>query len=108
MTGQFWTRVTVEVGTPSQTATGNERLSWATLYADVEARVLPLEVDEVRQTWATPEEDAYEIHLRGAYPAIRPKMRVFVDLDEFDIRNIVQPPPFGDPVTRLGVVRITP
>jgi hypothetical protein len=105
----YWQRVTIQDATQSQTGTGNVRLTWDDLEGleDVEARVLPLAVDEKAQDWATPEEDAYEVHLRGAWAAIRPRMRVVVGDDEYDIRRIVQPPPFGEPSTVLLTVKVT-
>jgi head-tail adaptor len=104
----FWQRVDIQTSTEVQTATGNPRLTWADFHVDVEARVLPLVVDEKLQVWATPEDDAYEVQLRGAHPDIRPRMRVVVGSDVYDIRHIVQPPPFGTPTTVLGTVRVTP
>lgn len=104
----FWTRVDIQDADHLQTATGNVRLTpWTTVAHDVEARVLPLAVEEGIKQWATPEEDAYEIQLRGAW-SIRPRMRVLVGSMAYDIRNIIQPPPFGTPTTVLQTVRVTP
>lgn len=106
----FWTRVTVQDGTRVVTPTGNVRYTWADVegMTDIEARVLPLAVDERKESWATPEEDAYEVHLRHAYLGLRPRKRVIVGGDAYDIRHIVQPPPFGEPVTILQSVKVTP
>lgn len=105
----FWTRVTVEQRTTSLTASGAESLSWAAVLEDVEARLLPLMHDERLEVWATPEEQAYEIHLRGALPSVEPRMRVKVsDTEAFDIRDVQQPPPFGTPTTVLHAVRVLP
>jgi hypothetical protein len=100
--------VTIEEPTETQTDSGNVRYTWSAVLSDVEARVLPLVVAEERKTWATPEEDAYEIQLRGAHPTLRPLMRVAIDSEVYDIRRILQPPPFGDPSTILQSVRVTP
>jgi hypothetical protein len=35
-------------------------------------------------------------------------MRVAIDSEVYDIRRILQPPPFGDPSTILQSVRVTP
>lgn len=104
----YWQRVDVETSTEVQTATGNPRLSWSSYLTDVEARVLPLDVTEEQQDWATPQEDAYEVHLRGAFPDVRPRMRVVTPDGDYDIRRIRQPPPFGTPTTVLSTVRVTP
>lgn len=104
----FWQRVTIEDTTPVQTGTGNVRDVWSPLLEGIEARVLPLNVGEEQQTWATPEEDAYEVELRGAVAGLRPRMRVVIDAAAYDIRHIIQPPPFGTPVTILQCVRVTP
>ena len=108
----FWTRVTIEEATEQQTATGNVRMTWESFEEDIEARVLPLDTTETRLNWATPEEDAYEVQLRGAWRGIRPTMRAIIGTDTgtdiYDIRRMIQPPPFGDPVTVLQCVRVTP
>lgn len=104
----FWQRVTIQDVTESQTGTGHVRLTPDVLLEDVEARILPLVVDERAERWATPEEDAYEIQLRHAHVGIRPRMRVVVDEAIYDIRRILQPPPFADPVTILQCVKVTP
>lgn len=104
----FWQRVDIEQSTETQTSTGNPRLSWSSYATEVAARVLPLEVTEDQEDWATPQEDAYEVQLRGAWPDIRPRMRVVVEGADYDIRKIRTPPPFGDPSTVLLTVRITP
>ena len=104
----FWTRVTVQQRTTSLTATGAESLAWADVTVDVEARLLPLMHDERLDAWATPEEQAYEIHLRGAR-AVEPRMRVKVsDTEFFDVRDVQQPPPFGTPTTVVHAVRVLP
>jgi hypothetical protein len=109
----YWQRVTIEDSTEVQTATGNPRREWTTFLADVEARVLPLVVDERAETWATPEEDAYEVQLRVADPdtraSLRPRMRVRLDDGSYlDVRRIALPPPFADPTVVLRTVRVTP
>jgi hypothetical protein len=107
----FWQRVTVEQGTESQTATGAVVYDWAppgAEFQDMEARVLPLATTEKPQGWATPEEDAYEIHLRHGGWEVRPLMRVRVGSEVYDVRNVVEPPPFGTPSTVLQCVKETP
>jgi len=104
----FWTRVDIEQGTEVQSSTGAVTRTWATLHDDVEARLLPLVVDEKVQGWATPEEQAYEVHLRGAWPDVEPLMRVVADGVAYDIRRVLQPPPFGEPTTVLATVREVP
>lgn len=104
----YWQRVDIESPAQSQTATGNVREIFSVLLEDVEARVLPRIVDEKLETWATPEEDAHEIQLRGSWLAIRPRMRVVHEGAVYDIRRIIQPPPFGEPSTILQTVRVTP
>ena len=103
----FWTRVDIEQSTEQQTATGNPRLVWAPHLADLEARVLPLVVDETREDWGTPQEDAYEVQLRGRHD-VRPRMRVSAGGQHYDIRKVMQPPPFGEPSTVLLTVLVTP
>ncbi len=104
----FWQRVDVEQSTETQTATGNPRLSWSSYLTDVEARVVAVDTTEEQQDWATPQDDAYEVHLRGAFPDVRPRMRVVVEGADYDIRRIRQAPPFGEPTTVLETVRVTP
>lgn len=104
----FWTRVDIEQATESQSGTGAVVLSWSALHEDVEARLLPLTQDEKAQGWATPEEHAYEVHLRGAWPDVVPLMRVLADGVHYDIRKVTQPPPFGEPSTVLATVREVP
>ena len=105
----FWTRVDIEDATTEQTGTGNVRpVSWAPVESDVEARLLPLTVTEERTVWATPEEDAYEVQLRGSWLGFRPRMRVSAEGEVYDIRRIIVPPPFGTPVTTLLCVKVTP
>lgn len=105
----FWQRVTIQTPVPEQTPTGYVRARhWDDAIENVEARLLPLVTDERHETWATPEEDAYEVQLRHGFLGIRPKMRVLVDDVAYDIRRVIEPPPFGDPSTILQVVRITP
>ena len=104
----FWQRVDIENYTESQSATGAVVPTWAALHEDVEARVLPLVVDEKAVAWATPEEDAHEVHLRGSWPDVRPRMRVVDGSTVYDIRQVIAAPPFGTPVTVLHVVRETP
>jgi len=104
----FWQRVDIQTSTEVQTGTGNPRLTWADYHVDVEARVLPLVSDEKLQVWATPEEDAYEVQLRGAHPDLDERMRVVVAGEVYEVRGVVQPPPFGTPVTVLHTVKVTP
>lgn len=104
----FWQRVDIQTSTEVQTGTGNPRLVWADWSVDVEARVLPLVVGDQQLAWSTPEEDAYEVQLRGAHPDLRPRMRVVYGGEAYEVRHIVQPPPFGTPVTVLQCVRVTP
>lgn len=104
----YWQRVTIQESIVFVTDTGGRRFTWSDLLSDAEARVLPLISDETRKTWATPEEDAYEIQLRGAHPEVEPPMRAVVDGVHYDIRHVIQPPPFGTPTTVLQAVRVTP
>ena len=104
----FWTRIDIEEGEQSRSGTGAVVLAWEVLHDEVEARVLPLVVDEKALTWATAEEDAYEVHLRGAWPDVEPRMRVVCEGVAYDIRQVIQPPPFGEPVTVLRTVREVP
>jgi head-tail adaptor len=104
----FWTRATIERSTASQSATGAEVLAWADVLADAEARLLPLVTEESDQQWATPEESAYEVHLRGGGLGIQARDRVAYDGRSFDVRKVTEPPPFGEPITILGVVEIVP
>lgn len=105
----FWTRVRIEQSTVFQTDTGNPRLVWETELDDVEARLLPLDSTDREESWATPGEDAYEVHLRHGHLGIRPRMRVVAtDGRAYDIRRVIEPPPFGDPTTVLQAVRTTP
>ena len=105
----FWTRVDIQQRTATYSDTGAESLSWSPLLRGVEARLLPLMHDERLEAWATPEEQAYEVHLRGALPSVEPRMRVKVsDTEFFDIRDVQQPPPFGTPTTVLHAVRVLP
>ena len=106
----FWQRVTIQDSTVTLTATGNPRLDWEDVdgLTDREARLLPLVVAESKMAWATPEEDAYECQLRGPATGVRPRMRVVIGDAAYDIRGIIEPPPFGDPVTVLHVVLVTP
>lgn len=103
----FWTRVDIEDYTEAQSATGAVTPNWSTSMEDVEARVLPLVTDEKAQGWATPDEEAYEVHLRGSQP-VRPRMRVLAAGTYYDVRQVIAPAPFGEPVTVLHVVRVTP
>lgn len=104
----YWTRVTVQDGTETQTGTGNPRLTWTDVLENVEARAMPLTTDEQQERWATPEEDAYEVHLRHGALGIRPRMRVIIDGEAYDIRKVIEPPPFGTPTTILQCVKVTP
>lgn len=104
----FWTRVRIETSVEDPTATGNPRLTWSTFISDVEARLLPLMTDEAKERWGTPEEDAYEVQLRQGALGIRPRMRVVAGSEVYDIRHISEPPPFGEPVTVLQAIRVTP
>lgn len=104
----FWTRVSVDDLTEERTDTGAVSKLWSEYIADAEARVLPLNVNESDEEWATPEEDAYEVQFRGAVAALRPRMRVNVGSDVYDIRRILQPPPFGTPTTIAWAVKVTP
>lgn len=103
----YWQRVDVEDATATQSATGAEVLTWSSYIEDVEARLLPLVVDERLKDWATPEEAAYEVQLRGQQD-VEPKMRLVSDSGYYDIRQVLQPPPFGEPCTILHVVKVTP
>lgn len=104
----YWQRVDVQEGAETQTPTGNVRLGpWTDVFSDVEARLLPVTTTETLLDWATPEEDAYEVQLRGEL-AIVPRMRVLSDGDAYDIRKVTIPPPFGTPTTILHVVKVTP
>lgn len=104
----YWTRVTVQSRTTTMSDTGAERLAWADRLLDVEARVSPLAHDERLEAWATPEEQAYEVQLRGSQEAVVPRDRVVMDGSYFDVRQVMTPPPFGTPTTVLHVVRVTP
>lgn len=104
----FWTRVTIQNSTETQTETGNPRLTWEDVLEDVEARLLPLVSTDREESWATPEEDAYEVHVRHGVLGIRPRMRVVAGDVAYDIRRIAEPPPYGDPTTVLMCVRVTP
>ncbi len=105
----YWQRVTVQSPTLSQTDTGAEvKAPWVDHLADVEARLLPLVESEKDTAWATPEEQAYEVQLRGAQPTVLANMRVVTDGQAFDIRQVTQPPPFGTPTTVLHAVLVTP
>lgn len=104
----YWQLVDVEDATVTQSATGAVVQTWATHLASVEARLMPMVVDERLKSWATPEEDAYEVQLRGSHPTLRPRMRVVADGAYYDIRQIVVPPPFYDHATVLHAVRVTP
>lgn len=100
--------MTIQDRTEVRTPTGNTRFTWFDAASNVEARVLPLAVSEGQEQWFTPEEDAYEVQLRGAQPSLRPRMRVVVGADYYDIRHVLQPPPFGTPTTVLQTVKVTP
>lgn len=104
----YWQRVTVQSRTVALSATGAEQLTWADLLADIEARVAPLVHDETLQSWATPEEQAYQVQLRGAQSSVEPRMRITIDGDAFDIREVIQPPPFGTPTTVCNTVKVLP
>ena len=104
----WWQRVDIQEASESQSESGAVISDWDTYLSDEEARLLPLVHDERTQAWATPEEQAYEVHLRGALSGIEPRMRVVADGDYFDIRQVIQPPPFGTPVTVLQTVRVLP
>jgi len=104
----YWERVTVEDPTEERTDTGAVTYTWATHLADAEARVLPLDISERDEDWARPEEDAYEVQFRGASLGLRPRMRVVAGSDYYDIRRILEPPPFGTPTTVAWTVRHTP
>jgi len=103
----YWQRVTIQSKAATYTDTGAEVPGWADALADVEARVSPLAHDEKLQTWATPEEQAYEVHLAGVV-GVEPHQRLAIDGDYFDIREVLVPPPFGTPTTVLHVVKVTP
>lgn len=104
----YWTRATVQDNVESQTDTGATIYSWSDWLADAEVRVLPLAVNEAELEWARPEEDTYEVQFRGAVDGLRPRMRVVVDSAAYDIRRILEPPPFGTPTTIAWAVRVTP
>ena len=104
----FWTRAAIERSTASQSATGAEVLSWASVISSAEARLLPLVTEESVQQWAIPEESAYEVHLRGSGLGIQARDRVSYDGRYFDVRKVTEPPPFGEPITILGAVEIVP
>lgn len=103
----YWQRVDVEDAVETRTATGAVVSTWSTVHADVEARVLPVDTTEKSVAWATPEEAAHEVHLRGRWD-VDPTMRVMVDGVAFDVRRVLPPPPFGTPTTVLQCVRVTP
>lgn len=103
----FWQRVDIEDRTPSQSSTGAEVLAWAPALTDVEARLLPLAHSEEDMQWATPEEEAFRVQLRGQQ-AVEPTMRLLADGIYYDVRKVTQPPPFGTPVTVLYAVKVTP
>ena len=103
----YWQRVTLQTNTPTYSDTGAEVAGWADALADLEARVSPLAHDEKLQVWATPEEEAYEVQLRGVVAA-EPHQRLVHDGSFYDIREVLTPPPFGTPATVLHVVKVTP
>lgn len=103
----YWERADVESFTETQTATGNIRYSWSELISDVEARVLPLDHTETDQDWALPEEEAYEIQLRGSLD-VHVRDRITIDSRPYDVRRVRVPPPFGTPTTIAYVVLVTP
>lgn len=104
----YWQRVTVQQRTTTKSGTGAEVVSYATRLADIEARVGPLLHGEELQQWATPEEQAYEVQLRGSQPTVEPRDRVLVGSIAYDVRQVLLPLPFGTPTTVLHVVRELP
>jgi len=104
----YWSRATVQDSTDEQTDTGAVTHAWTDWLSDAEVRVLPLDVNETDEQWARPEEDAYEVQFRGAVSGLSPRMRVIVDAEAYDIRRILQPPPFGTPTTVAWTVKVTP
>lgn len=104
----YWQRVTVQQRTTTKSTTGAEVVSYTTRLADLEARVAPLVHTEALEQWATPEEQAYEVQLRGRQPAVDLRDRVLIGSDVYDIREVLLPPPFGTPTTVLHVVQVRP
>lgn len=105
----YWQRVDLEAATESQSATGAVVVdAWTATAEDVEARILPVTSEEMLESWATPEEEAYEIQLRGEWTGISLKHRVTSGSDAYDIRRVLTPPPFGEPATILHAVKVTP
>lgn len=105
----MWQRVAVQEPTEVRTAAGAVTYTWADMAGleSVPARVLP-SVREQPGPEMTVVEDAYEVHLAGAYPEVRPEMRVLDGAVAYDVRRVVPPPPFGTPVTVLEAVRVAP
>ena len=104
----YWQRVTVQARTTTYTASGAEADSYADRHTDIEARVSPMAWSEDLQQWATPEEQAHEVALRGAQLQVEPRDRLLVDGVAYDVREVITPPPFGTPTTVLHVVRVLP
>ena len=106
--GHYWQRVDVQRRTTTMSETGAEQLAWTDRLLNVEARVSPLTHTEQLESWATPEEQAYEVQLRGSQGAVEVSDRVLLDGVAYDVRQVMTPPPFGTPTTVLLAVLVTP